>query len=428
MQFYHPMIAALTGVMTGALSVAAAMVISFVVIVIISSHYRFQHIVRKAEDTEPEEMGASPADVLRAQLARYLSQCKRKGTSFCVSLVQVNNPGLQLHLDSPFLRSLKETVRHDDITCVYDSQTAALITEAEPEDASVILTRVFAELAANCQGVEGELLRAGVSSYPGHGLTGSELLRTAEQALENTDAEQPFFMPEIVDVDDEAEEDEEADAERGKKGAGEGDAGDEDAGHAEEEGALKWAEKRRQAMLDELTGVLKPSAVSAYMQRMMSELRHKRKAASLFCIGINNIEYIEKIHGKEAVDGIIAGVSTILQENVRATDLIGRHEKYAFLSLSQVSLKDAEVIGRRITTLVQQNEIVSGEKKLRTTVTLGVAAYPEHGRNLHLLYVAGQKVLDYNRKNDIRAYAVYDPEIHDSMPSKPMKSIKSLKA
>ena len=47
-----------------------------------------------------------------------------------------------------------------------------------------------------------------------------------------------------------------------------------------------WKDRRKSAMLDELTGVLKPSAVSAYMQRTMHDLRQKRKKAALFCIGL----------------------------------------------------------------------------------------------------------------------------------------------
>jgi len=133
-------------------------------------------------------------------------------------------------------------------------------------------------------------------------------------------------------------------------------------------------------------------------------------------------------NGEQAAKDILVGISKILQENLRADDLIGRHEKYAFLVLASASLKEAEIIGKRISTLVQQSEIQSGGKNLKTTITLGVATHPEHGRNLHQLYVAGQKVLDYSRKNDIRAYAVYDPEIHDKTPAKPMRNIKSLKA
>ena len=181
-------------------------------------------------------------------------------------------------------------------------------------------------------------------------------------------------------------------------------------------------------MLDPVTGVLKPSAISAYMQRLMSELRYKKKKISLFCIGVNNMEHIARFHGDQAADDILAGISAVLQENLRVTDLIGRHEKFAFLALVQCSLEEAEIIGRRISTLVHNAEFRSEKKKLKTTVTLGVSTYPEHGRNLHQLYSAGQKVLDHSRANDIRAYAVYDPKIHDKVPSKPMRNIKSMKA
>jgi diguanylate cyclase (GGDEF)-like protein len=160
----------------------------------------------------------------------------------------------------------------------------------------------------------------------------------------------------------------------------------------------------------------------------MSELRYKKKKVALFCIGVNNMEHIARFHGEQAADDILAGVSEILQKHLRASDLIGRHEKYAFLALVQCSLEEAERIGRRISTQVQQAEFRSENKKLKTTMTLGVAAYPDHGRNLHHLYTAGQKVLDHSRANDIRAYAVYDPKIHDKVPSKPMKSIKSANA
>ena len=424
MQLFFPMIAVLPGVLTGALSVVAAAVIAFAVIVLIASYYRFQHIVQKAEDTQPEEMGVSTSDVLRVQLARYFAECARRGSSFSLSLIHVNDASVEVRLGSPFIESIKKAARHDDITCAYDGQTAALITEAEPDDAESILTRITHGIVEQCPGISGELLRVGIASYPGHGLSGNDLINVAREALENTDSEQPVFMPDIIDVE---EEDEEAGSEETENSASEEAPSEDAAADAEEPRSNKWMERRKSAMLDELTGVLKPSAVSSYMQRMMNDLRHKKKRAALFCIGVNNIEHIARIHGEEVLDDVLVGISKTLQDNVRAADLIGRHEKYAFLILAQVSLEGAEVIGKRISTLIQQGEIVSGAKKLKTTISLGVAAHPEHGRNLHLLYVAGQKVLDYNRENDIRAYAVYDPKIHDSMPSKPMKNIKSVK-
>ncbi len=286
----------------------------------------------------------------------------------------------------------------------------------EPEDSEAILRRITSSISACLpKGIE-DPFRVGIASYPGHGLSGKLLLEVAREGLVQSTVENPIVLPEITDDEDEENVDEESTVPVEET-------------DTEEDPKIKTRGKRRKkGMLDELTGVLKPAAVSAYMQRLMSDLRQKKKKAALFCIGVNNMEHIARFHGQEAVDDVLVGVSQILQESLRADDLIGRHEKYAFLALVQASLADCEIIGKRISTLVQKTQITSGNKKIKVSITLGVAAYPEHGRNLHTLYKAGQKVLDHSRANDIRAYAVYDPEIHDTMPSKPMKSIKSIQA
>lgn len=424
MQLYYPTIAAQFDFLGGALGVVAAVVLSFVAITLIASYYRFQNIVEQAESTDPEEMGAAPEEILRVQLARYLAGCARRGTSFSVSLIRIGNPAFPVRMDSPVVDAIKHAARRDDITCVFDDQTAALLTEAEPEDSEGIQTRITASTAAQCAGLALGELRVGISSYPGHGLSGKELLDVAQQSLGEADAGTPIVMPEIVDE----EEDEEGVVEATTGEVVEEAATDWADAEEEGKGSKGWKERRQNAMLDELTGVLKPSAISPYMQRVMSEIRRKKQTAALFCIGVNNAEHIQRIHGEDAADDVMAGVSKILQDNLRADDLIGRHEKFAFLVLAQCSHDEAEIIGKRISTLVQQAEFESDRKKIKTTITLGVASYPEHGRNLHHLYMAGQKVLDHSRMNDIRAYAVYDPEIHDKVPPKPMKNIKSVQA
>ena len=421
MQFFSPTIAGLFDILPGAVSVVAAIIISFAIITLIASYYRFQHIVEMAEDTQPEEMGASAIDILRVQMARYLAGCARRGTSFSIALIRGHDADMEVRMDSPFVGAVKQAARKADITCVYDPQTAALVFEAEAEDSVTILARITSVVAQSCSGCED--LQVGIASYPGHGLSGKDLLEVANQGLLEASEEQPIVLPEIVDVDEDAGDEDEELLEDTVTVEAEAEPHEED-----DTKASGWKGRRKSAMLDDLTGVLKPSAVSAYMQRMMSDLRHKKKKAALFCIGVNNIDHVERFHGEEAADDVLVGVSKILQENLRADDLIGRHEKYAFLVLAEASLDEAEIIGKRINTLVQQGAMTSGTKKIKTTITLGVSAYPDHGRNLHALYHAGQKVLDYSRANDIRAYAVYDPKIHDSMPSKPMKSIKSVQA
>jgi diguanylate cyclase (GGDEF)-like protein len=415
MYLFSPTIAAQLDLVSSVVGVVAAIAISFITITLVASYYRFQNIVQQAEDTDPTEMGAAPSEILRVQLARYLAGCARRGSSFSIALIRISNSSYPIRIDSPVIAGIRKAARRGDISCVLDDETAVLLIESEPEDGVTILTRILQSLEKDVSEVSAEQIRVGMASYPGHGLSGKDLTESALNAIGKTSLQEPIVMPEILHDDEDEEEDEEQAAVEGAVEESESDYT-----------SKGWKDRRKNSMLDELTGVLKPSAVSAYMQRIMSEMRRKKQTAALFCIGLNNMDHIARFHGDEAADDVMAGVSRVLQDNLRADDLIGRHEKYAYLVLAQCSLEEAEIIGKRITSYVQQAEFKSENKKLKTTITLGVSTYPEHGRNLHHLYLAGQRVLDHSRANDIRAYAVYDPEIHDKVKTKPIKNIKSV--
>ncbi|MDF7807775.1 diguanylate cyclase [Pontiellaceae bacterium B12219] len=418
MYLFSPTIAAQLDLISSVFGIIAAIAVSFITITLVASYYRFQNIVQQAEELDPTEMGAAPKEILRVQLARYLAGSARRGTSFSIALIRIPGYFHPIRIDSPVIAGIRKAARRGDISCVLDDETAVLLIESEPEDGVTILTRIIQSLEAEISDVSMGQARVGIASYPGHGLSGKDLTDAALDAIGKTTPEEPIHMLEIVDLDDD-EEDEEGDE------AAE-EAVDEPEAEESDRTSKGWKERRKNSILDEVTGVLKPSAVSAYMQRTMSEMRRKKQTAALFCIGVNNMDHIARFHGAEAADDVMAGVSRVLQENMRADDLIGRHEKYAFLVLLQCSLDEAEIIGKRITSCVQQAEFKSENKKLKTTITLGVATYPDHGRNLHHLYLAGQRVLDHSRANDIRAYAVYDPEIHDKVQTKPIKSIKAI--
>jgi diguanylate cyclase (GGDEF)-like protein len=417
----------------GVIGVLVSVAVSFVIIVLVASYYRFQHIVEQAEEKSPEEMGTSAMEILRVQLARYFAASARKSSSFSLAFIDPGTRGSGDPFDAPLIQAVKHAARRDDQVCMYEDGVVALLAESEPEDAENMLSRIVQSAARECEGVELETMRAGIASCPGHGLNGPDLIETALAGLKEASSERPVVLPEITEDEEEEEEHEGEELEKAEDTVPDEaeDAADEDAEGAEEEEAdagRGWRSRRKESILDPATGVLKPSVVPVYMKRMLSDLRYKKKQAALFCIGVNNMDHITRFHGEEAADAIMSGVSAILQDNLRADDLIGRHEKHAFIVLAKCSLEEAEGIGKRISTLVQQSQFTSGQKKLRTTITLGVSTYPEHGRNLHHLYAASQKVLDYSRTNDIRAYAVYDPDIHDKMPSRPMKSIKSIEA
>ena len=418
MPLFYPTIAVQLDFLSSALGVAAAIAISFAFITLAASYLRFQQVVRQTDDQSPEEIGISSDDVVRLQLARFQDGCARRRTSFALSLIRF--PGVQVDQDAPVVAAIRRLARINDVTCVYNDETVALLAETEAEDVEKILTRITETVAEDpACGLSGSF-QVGIATYPAHGLSGRELIQAALSGLEQTTAEKPIVVPNVEEdsgterLDDDGE---------GAEASGTGESGEPD-----EEETLTFRERREQAMLDELTQVLKPSAISSTMQRAMTELRRSQQDISLFCFGVNNIDNLVRLHGEESADAVMTAVSKILRENLRSTDLIGRHERYGFLVLAQCSLEKASIVGKRIAALVQETEIRLENRRLVSTLTPTVASYPEHGRNLHQLFIAAQKTLDYNRENDIRAYAVYDPAIHDKMLSKPMKSIKALKS
>lgn len=421
MQLFYPTIAVQLDFLSSALGVAAAIAISFAAITLVSSYLRFQQVVRQTDEQPPEELGISSGEVVRLQLARFQDGCARRRTSFAFSLIRF--PGAEMDQHAPVFTAIQQAARNNDVTCVYDAETVGLLTEAEAEDVESILTRITEKIAQDpgC-GLSG-LCRVGIAVYPVHGLSGRELIQAALGGLEQATDEKPIVVPAVIEEGDAQEHDDETDEASGIETAEELDNEELD-----EEENLTFRERREQAMLDEVTQVLKPSAISNIMQRAMTEWRRNQQDISLFCFGINNIDNLVRLHGEESADTVMAAVSKVLRENLRSTDLIGRHERYGFLVLAQCPLEKASVVGKRIGALVQEAEIRLENRRLVTTLTPTVASYPEHGRNLHQLFIAAQKALDYNRENDIRAYAVYDPSIHDKMPSKPMKSIKAMKS
>ena len=74
---FFPTILAQLDFLGSAIGVVVSIVITFVLITLVASYYRFQHILELAEKEPSEEAGVMDSDVLRVQIARYLTGCSR---------------------------------------------------------------------------------------------------------------------------------------------------------------------------------------------------------------------------------------------------------------------------------------------------------------------------------------------------------------
>ena len=394
MSMITPILAAQINLVESILGFIAVVVFTFLLITWVMSFIRFQDILGLLNTEDVTESIASDS-ILQLQLARFLSASGREQIPF--GLLKCSIPsGVSIgELEAVW----KPAIRESDWMMPLDEQAMILLLRCDREDVEALWDRLCRLLPR----VSSSAWHVGATSFPEDGLSGRALLAGVNLALEVSIKEGSLQWAEEVESEDEM--DPKTDPE------------------SDEEGDESASEHDK--LLDPLTGVLRDRVLSTYMHRQLNEYRLKKEPVALFCVAVDNMEQIRSFHGKAAHDQLLAEISKVLQSSLRSADMIGRYEEHGFLILVGCQADQAEGIAQRVCGTIQKKVCMFEGKRLRTTTTVGIGVYPEHGRNLHELYVKAQQVVDHCRENDIRGYAYYDEVLHREQKQRPKQSIKA---
>lgn len=361
--------------------------ISFVLLVLISSTYRFHRMIQL-----PDKMLTTQEDnngFFFIQVTRYLSKINRTSRGFGIFIAQFTseNPDRRAIQDA-LVKRLRSDIRGTvDKACLFRDDCVAVIIDTEEDAVQDVPRRLICTLqdeAGNLPAIQA--LRAGASSFPMHGTRTQSLIDAAVEACEAADyaASLPFYMAPVPKAEDEEE--------------------------PEPLGELSKEDKH--SSLDPLTGVLKPAIIGSYMRKYLLEIRRTKRPASVLCIGINRIDQIIQTHGEFVADDVIAGVSKVIQRLTRDSDLIGRYHRDDFIVLAPCSLQQGDMIATRLREAVQKELFISGHKRIKASVSIGISAHPEHGKHLRDLFRCAYGALKIIRQWNTSACLIYDPAQH----------------
>ncbi len=366
--------------------------ISFAIITLINSTYRFHRMIQLSENELTTIQDCN--DFFFIQVTRYLSKINRTSSGFGIFIVQfLTKAPSKRDTQEKLLNELKKISRNtDDKICLFRDDCVVAIIDTEETNIPATVERIFFDLKkASATLSDLNAFRIGVSSFPLHGINTQQLIDTATDALETIRFEAPLpfcIAPSSANTS--------AAAEKEKLTA--------------EIGELRREDKN--AAIDPLTGVLKPAAVGSYMRKYLDEIRRRKEPAVLFCVGINRIDQIIQLHGETAADDVITGVSKVLRRITRDCDLIGRFHRDDFLILAPCTLQQGQAIATRLREAVQKEVYISEGKRIRTAVSIGITSHPEHGRNLRKLFACAYRALEIIREWNTTACLVYDPAQH----------------
>jgi diguanylate cyclase (GGDEF)-like protein len=188
-------------------------------------------------------------------------------------------------------------------------------------------------------------------------------------------------------------------------------------------------ELERLTVTDVLTGLANRRHLMVTLdQEIRRSSRHERPCAVLM-LDVDHFKQYNDTYGHLAGDDVLARVGNTLRDTLRTLDVAARYggEEFAVV-LPEARLDAAVDVAERIRTRLSQETFpgnVDG-KSGRVTVSIGVAAYPDHGDSSETLLAAADAALyQAKKKGRDRVFAAAAPASSESKsapsprPSKP---------
>ncbi len=160
---------------------------------------------------------------------------------------------------------------------------------------------------------------------------------------------------------------------------------------------VHWGEAaRKRAITDELTGAYNRRFLDDALEKQFTISKNNDTPLSLMMIDLDYFRSINEHYGNETGDKMIIAVVGVINRNLRERDVLARFGGDEFTILlphtdSAAAFKMAEKMRKDVEAL----DILEAHKGpiSRTTLSIGVAAFPEHAKVLHELKESVDKAL-----------------------------------
>lgn len=141
----------------------------------------------------------------------------------------------------------------------------------------------------------------------------------------------------------------------------------------------KYYKLEESSCIDFLTGLLNVRYFDKTLNDVMAHAKELNKNVSLLFIDIDHFKKVNDTYGHLNGDIVLKTLSELLQNQSRSTDVVTRYGGEEFIILLiDCGLTEAKNAAERICAMVENHEFDTQSKdKIRITVSIGVACYPE---------------------------------------------------
>jgi len=137
---------------------------------------------------------------------------------------------------------------------------------------------------------------------------------------------------------------------------------------------------RNQSIRDPLTGLFNRRYMESTLNRELLRASRKERPVGLIMLDVDHFKQFNDLHGHTAGDALLRELGTFLQRNTRGEDVVCRYGGEEFVLILpeatlEISRQRAEQIREGVQGILVRHE---GKELGPVTLSLGVAAYPQH--------------------------------------------------
>lgn len=166
------------------------------------------------------------------------------------------------------------------------------------------------------------------------------------------------------------------------------------------------------ATTDGLTGLLNKRAVTETARQKLRSAQRFAKPLSVLVCDLDHFKRVNDTYGHDVGDRVIVGFADVLRRAKRETDAVGRFGGEEFVVVCEQTDPDgAELLAQRIRQELAATTFVTPDGPLGVTCSVGVATFPEAGKDWEELFKATDEALYASKRGGRDRVTLWSPRL-----------------
>ena len=145
---------------------------------------------------------------------------------------------------------------------------------------------------------------------------------------------------------------------------------------------------------DELTGIYNRRAFMSISEHTVKLSQRYGRNFSVVMLDSDSLKIVNDGYGHDAGDQLLKAMVAHVQVELRKPDLLARYGGDEFvLLLPDTNVEGARLTAERIRERIATTPLVLGGKEISITASMGVATYPDHGKDYERVFEAADNAL-----------------------------------